>query len=82
MVWGSAYREEKLYRSEAYSMLGTNHVFCINILIAQSRDRNCNEGERKQVGSTRDAKVMGKSKPWFITPLLVPSQRLIHAALP
>lgn len=82
MIWGSAYREEKLYTSEAYSMLQTNYVFCINILIAQSHDKNYNEGKREQAEPTQGATFMGKSKPWFITTLLVPSQRLIHNTLP
>lgn len=46
MIWESAYREKKLYTSEAYSMLQTNYIFCINILIAQSHDKNYSEGSR------------------------------------
>lgn len=82
MVWGAAYRQEISYRSKAYSALQTNYIFYINISIAQPRDKNCHEGEGSRLNPPKVPHSWKKSKPWFITTLLVASQRLIHAALP
>lgn len=89
-VWGCAYRKEKLYRAEAYSMLWTNYIFCVNILIAQSRDKNCNEGEgsrldpRKVTRSWRKANP-GSSQPYWCHPkglsmLPFPEGLLLHTS--
>lgn len=69
-VWGAAHGEEISHRSEAYSTLQTNYVFCINVSVAQSRDKNCNEGEGRRLNppkvprSWRIARP-GSSQPYW-----------------
>lgn len=77
----SCIQRGKLHQSEAYSTLWINYILYINILTYRSCGINCNKGKGELVKSTQGATFTEKSKFWFITTLLVHSQRLTHITL-